>query len=488
LVVVVSMVVALMGTTGSAAATPSTSPTPSADEVVLTLFHGDGCPHCAAEIAFLRDELAPEFPDVEMRAYEVWGNEANRALMLSAGERYGFDPRGVPVTVVEGPEGHEVFVGFGAATGRSIRAAVQRVQTGGARERGQAQPDAGESVVDVPLLGEVDLAGSSLLVATLVIGLVDGVNPCSFWVLSVLLAIVLHSGSRGRVLLVGTAFLTVTAGMYAVYVAGAYSVLTVVDQMAWIRLVVSVVALAFGLLQLKDGLAIEAGPSLSISPERRPALYRRMRSVGLGDTGVLATVAGTVVLAVGVSLLETPCTAGLPLLWASLLAEQSVPTASAVALFGVYMAVFLLDELAVFAVAVLTLRSLKVSQRHGQALKVLAGSLLVTLAVAMVALPEAMATVSGTLAVFGAAVVIGAALLLVSSCGQARSHRKNSVPSSAAASEASDSPTSGSGERPDTMRPASPPASVGTTVAQSSSSSRAATRSPSSAGPPSQSS
>lgn len=482
------MLVALIGVAGSATATPSPSPTPSTDTVVLTLFHGDGCPHCSAEIAFLRDELAAEFPDVEMRAYEVWGNEANRTLMFSAAEVYGFDPQGVPVTIVEGPAGHEVFVGFGAATGRSIRDAVQRVQTGEATEAGAAQAEGVPSLVDVPLVGAVDLAGSSLLVATLVIGLVDGVNPCSLWVLSVLLAIVLHSGSRGRVLLVGTVFLTVTAGMYGVYVAGVYSVLTVVDQLTWIRLVVAAVALTFGLLQLKDGLAIQAGPSLSISPERRPALYRRMRSVALGDTGVVATVAGTVVLAVGVSLLETPCTAGLPLLWASLLAEQSVPTASAVALFGVYMAVFLLDELAVFAVAVLTLRSLKVSQRHGQALKVLAGSVLVTLAIAMVALPEAMATVTGTLAVFAAALAIGMALWLVSRRTQARSHRKNSVPSSAAASEASDSPTSGSGERPDTMRPASPPASVGTTVEHSSSSSRAATRSPSSPGPPSQSS
>ena len=40
---------------------------------------------------------------------------------------------------------------------------------------------------------------------------------------SVLLAIVLHSGSRRRVLLVGGVFLAVTAAMYAVYVAGVYS-------------------------------------------------------------------------------------------------------------------------------------------------------------------------------------------------------------------------------------------------------------------------
>jgi hypothetical protein len=48
------------------------------------------------------------------------------------------------------------------------------------------------TTLDAGFLGTIDLGGTSLLVSTLVIGFVDGVNPCSLWVLSVLLAIVLH--------------------------------------------------------------------------------------------------------------------------------------------------------------------------------------------------------------------------------------------------------------------------------------------------------
>lgn len=425
-------------------------------EVVLTLFHGDGCPHCAAEIAFLRDELAPAFPTLTMQAFEVWGDEANRALMVQASAKYGFDPGPVPVTIVEGPTGHQVFVGFGAGTGAQISAVVAAevaaTQDGQPTGEGTDATTPG-AVVDVPLVGEVDLAGSSMLVATLVIGFVDGVNPCSLWVLSVLLAIVLHSGSRGRVVLIGSVFLSVTAGMYAIYLAGVYSVLTVLDGMLWIRVVVAGVALVFGLVQLWDGLRPGTGVSLSISPERRPTLYRRMRAVGRGDAGLMATVGGTVVLAVGVSLLETPCTAGLPLLWANLVAEQGVPTGAAVALFGVYMLVFLLDELLVFGVAVVTLRSWKLQQHHGQALKILAGSVLVTLAAAMIALPTAMQTVPGTLAVFGVAVALGLVTWVISrALGQERRQRVSNVPSSARTMPSSDSPSIGSAEGPSTIR------------------------------------
>ena len=84
--------------------------------------------------------------------------------------------------------------------------------------------------------------------STLLIGFVDGVNPCSLWALSMLLAIVLHSGSRGRVLAVGATFLTATAGMYAAYVVGIYGVLDLLGGLDWIRLAVAIVAALFGLV------------------------------------------------------------------------------------------------------------------------------------------------------------------------------------------------------------------------------------------------
>lgn len=454
-----------------AASGGETAPTGDAGEVRLILFHGEGCPHCAAEIAYLSEELVPAYPDLQVLTYEVYGDEANRALMAQAGQAYGFTPGAVPTTIVEGPTGAQVFVGFGAGSGPAIEAAVARevaaladAATGSPEPVAPVAPvepvdpaGSATSVVDVPLLGRVDLAGQSVLLATLVIGFVDGVNPCSLWVLSVLLAIVLHSGSRGRVALVGGVFLAVTAGMYAVYVAGVYSVLSVLDGLVWIRVVVAAVALTFGVLQLRDGLRPDRAPTLSISPERRPGLYQRMRAVGTGERGVVATVAGTVVLAVGVSLLETPCTAGLPLLWANLLSEAGVPTGTAVALFAVYMAVFLLDELLVFAVALVTLRSMKLQQHHGQVLKIMAGSVLVTLAAAMIALPEAMRSVGGTLAVFGVALLLGLVMWLVAGAAggrdrQVRTQRVSSVPSSARTIEDSEKPTAGSAGGPTVMR------------------------------------
>jgi cytochrome c biogenesis protein CcdA len=257
-------------------------------------------------------------------------------------------------------------------------------------------------------------------------------------VLSLLLAMVLHRGSRGRVLIVGGTFLAVTSVMYAIYMLGLYSAASYLSAMGWLRVVVAGVAGAFGLLQLKDGLGFTGGPSLSVSPGRRPGLYTRMRAVASPDRTLAATLAGTVVLAVAVSLLETPCTAGLPLLWTTLLAEQGVVPLEAAALFAVYLAVFLLDELVIFAVAVVTLRATRLQERHGRALKIVAGSVLVTLAATMLVAPSALTTLGGTLVVFG--IAAGLALLLYA-VGTRYASRSGNASRSGASTSASTSRT-----------------------------------------------
>lgn len=49
-------------------------------------------------------------------------------------------------------------------------------------------------------------------------------------------------------------------------------------------------------------------------------------------------------------MVELPCTAGFRVLWTALLAEQQVVGAALLALLALYLVVYLLDELAVFAV------------------------------------------------------------------------------------------------------------------------------------------
>ena len=382
----------------AASAEPVSDP---ADDFELILFHGDGCPHCADMRAFVFD-LQERYPDLAVREYEVWHDDTNARLFEETLLALGEVPRAVPTVVVGG----QVIVGQSSATDQRIEAIVADLAAG------RTPTDAEAFVIDVPLVGEVDVGSGSMVGATALIAFVDGVNPCSLWVLSMLMALVVHSGSRRRVFAVGGVFLLITSMLYGLYMVGAYSTLSIVGRQTWIRLGIALVAGVFGVLHIKEHFTT-AGPSVTIGADHKPGLFRKMRRLADMDRSLPATLGGTAILAVGVSLLETPCTAGLPLLWTNLLADRGVPASGAAFLFVLYLAIFLLDELVIFGAAVMTMRATKMQEHHGQALQLIGGTLMLTLAVAMVAAPGLLESIGGTAVVFGVAGAVTVSVMVI---------------------------------------------------------------------------
>jgi cytochrome c biogenesis protein CcdA len=194
---------------------------------------------------------------------------------------------------------------------------------------------------------------------------------------------------------------------------GLFSALDYIGMRTWVRVGLAVLAGGLGLLHLKEYFWFKQGLSLTIPDEKKPGLYKKMRALAAPDRSLPAALGATAVLAVGVSLLETPCTAGLPVLWTGMLADQDVTWTEAALLFAVYMAVFLLDELIVFGAAVVTMRAAKLQERHGRLLELISGTVMVALALVLLFAPALMESPAGALAVFGAAAAVVAAVVLV---------------------------------------------------------------------------
>lgn len=400
MIAVVAAVVATLAAQAPAPATLAAAPRFNA-AVELVVFHRDGCPHCANALAWMED-LQDKNPDLVISRYEVSSDPTTRALFVSMAAEHGFEANAVPTIFL----GDLYWVGFGGEVAAQIERAVA------ARFAGIQPTQEDRSTIDVPFVGQVDIGNSSLVMATVVIGFADGLNPCSFWVLSVLFALVLRSGSRRRVAAVGVTFLTVTSALYGLYMFGAYSALDYAGRMTWIRVAIALVALAFGVLHVKEYVT-HAGPSLTIADHRKPGMYRSMRSLADPTRSLPAVLVGTVVLAAGVSLAETPCTAGLPLLWTTMLADADVGGVGTAALFCVYLVVFLIDELLVFGVAVLSMRAVKLQEHHTKGLQLLSGTLMIALALTMLIEPGLMTSINGVLVVFGASAATVAVILSV---------------------------------------------------------------------------
>lgn len=414
-------------------------PAPKGDEVPIYFFWGDGCPHCAAAHPVLQ-ALAAQYPNVTLHDYEVWYHEENREPYAAMGAKFGFEPSAVPVIYI----GARYWEGFAEEpTGREIRQYVAACATQGscpdagagvlspvadagivdggavdaapvANSEAAAERASAASTLQVPFLGEIDLGAQSLVVSTALIALIDGFNPCSLWVLSVLLTLTLnHSGSRKKVLIIGLVFLTVTSLVYVAFIAGLFTLFSVLSWVWWIRGVVALVALFFAVVNIKDYFWYKEGLSLTIADEQKPGIYRQMRKVVQAGDSLPAQVGAAAVLGAGVSLVEFSCTAGFPMIWTNLVSAQEVTTGAFVMLLVLYMVIYQLDELVIFGTAVVTMRAARLEEKQGRILKLAGGVLMFTLGIVMLVDPALMNELTSALLIFGIALATIVAILFV---------------------------------------------------------------------------
>ncbi len=447
-------VVALFGMLAAGMApAPSAYAGPSRQQiepVIIYFFWGDGCPHCAAAKPFLA-ELKEKYPSVIVRDYEVWKHPENRAPFIQMAASFGFEPSAVPTFFIgdrywigyaKEPYAREIeaYVAFCVANGcpdpgagivtpppmptvPAPASAAENVQPGAAASVASEQvaadpetpvaaaPTLSSSVITLPLLGAVDLGLHSLLFSTALIAFVDGINPCSLWVLSVLLALTIHTGSRRKVFIIGFTFLTVTSLVYVLFIAGLFTMFTVLDWVPWIQGVVALVALFFALVSVKDYFWYKEGISFTIADEKKPGLYRSMRRVLAAGDSMPALIGATIVMSAGASLVEFSCTAGFPVLWTNLLITQGVTTGAFLLLLLLYMLIYQFDEIVIFAGAVIGLRASKLEEKHGRILKLISGMLMLALALVILVDPGLMSSLTAATAIFLAA--FGAAFLIL---------------------------------------------------------------------------
>ncbi|UCH25324.1 MAG: hypothetical protein JSV66_15540 [Trueperaceae bacterium] len=395
-------------------------------KVPIYLFWGEGCPHCAVAKPYL-ERLAEGDPRIELRGFEVYHNTSNQQLFREMASLYGFQARSVPTIFI----GDRYWVGFAEPLKAEMEQQLERCfelecldpgswltldwhaptfepyRVGG--EGGTEPPN----TLTLPFLGQVDPAAHSLTLTTSLIALVDGFNPCSLWVLSLLLAIVIYSGSRRKIFAVGFTFLLVTSLAYALFIAGLFNALSFVGYLGWIRIVVALIALTFALINIKDYFWYKRGPSLTISERYKPGIYRGIRRIVAAEASLPAMIGATAVMALGITLVELPCTAGFPVLWADLIASRGLDTASFLSLLLLYISIYLLDELIVFISAVVTLKASRFEERQGRALKLVGGTVMLALALVLLVNPDVMNRLGSSLAVMISALLASLLVMLI---------------------------------------------------------------------------
>lgn len=340
------------------------------DAPVLEVFTRPGCSHCARAGEYLND-LRARRPDVRVVVSDIVADPEARARLRGLADRHG-TIMAVPTFVM----GDRLLVGFDSAatTGRTIE--------GWLDDRQRAL-----DTVELPGLGEVRVRDLGLPLFSIVLGLVDGFNPCAMWVLLFLLSLLVNLRSRRRMAAIGGTFVLVSGFAYYVFMTAWLGMFLLVGVSRWLEATLGLIAILVGSVHVKDFIAPRHGPPLSIPARAKPKIYARVRRIVYAED-LTAALAMTVALAVMVNLVELLCTAGLPALFTQILSAHGLSWWEHHAYMLLYILAYMLDDAAMLLLAVVTLSRRKVQERAGRVLKLVSGAAMIGLGLLLILRPE----------------------------------------------------------------------------------------------------
>lgn len=375
-------------------AIPTKAEAPYSNDVVINYFWGDGCPHCAKEKVFL-DKLEASRPNVEIRRFEVWYNRQNARLMGEVGKYLEATVSGVPFTVV----GDQYVTGFmnEQTTGRQIEQLIEMCEL-------ESCPDVLQEInatsflpkepkenklaghkINLPLFGEIDSGQTSLFAITTAIAFLDGFNPCAMWVLLFLITLLLGMKSKKRRWLLGSVFIITSGAVYFLFLAAWLNIFLFIGAIAIIRIIIGLVAIGSGCVSLRSWWNQKTGCVIE-GHEKRQRIFAKLREI-VAKKNMLLALIGVILIAAAVNLVELVCSAGLPAIYIQTLTLSELPTISYYLYLLWYIIIFMIDDMIVFVIAMVTLQAFSSSSKYALYTKLIGGIIILLLGIILIFKP-----------------------------------------------------------------------------------------------------
>jgi thiol-disulfide isomerase/thioredoxin len=371
------------------------------EEMVISSFVRDDCAHCIDQKEFFQ-ELGQEYPNLEFKYYNLDQPEA-LALFNTVTTKYEL-VKGTPVTLVR----NKLIAGFADAetTGALIKKVLaeetepfttfEEIQNGGAEPINEFSYSACETecvveeasyIVTIPIIGtKVDVGAFSLTGLSLVLGFVDGFNPCAMWVLVMFLLILSQLGSRKKMFQYVGIFILAEAIMY-------YAILTLwLTAFDFISLN-NIVTPLVGLLALGSGIYFlykfyTFTPDCKVTnAEQKKKISQKIQSLAAQSMSV-GVFLGILGVAFSVNIFEFACSIGIPQTFTKILELNGLSWWGTQWYMLLYILMYIIDDLVVFGIALYGLDKLSHVQGYTKWSTLVGGILMVLLGILMLTNPS----------------------------------------------------------------------------------------------------
>jgi thiol-disulfide isomerase/thioredoxin len=380
------------------------------NKVNLYLFYRYDCPHCEALQDALKD-IVKEYPELKIYKYETAKSSKNRELMSTAEKALNLTTPYVPFTII----GDKYFIGYsetpsraeieyaiklyttapsyydpvgkalgidynkGTLTYDDIKSAYEKDNNIDNKEKGY--------VLNVPFVGAVSTKDLSLPLISIVIGTIDGFNPCAMWVLLFLISMLIGMKNRKRMWILGISFLVTSALAYLIFMLAWLNLSIFMGSIWWLKIVIAFVSLTGGYLNLKSYVKTKDTGCEVVDEKKRKKIFTKIKSFTSERKFVVALL-GIITLAISVNFIEITCSAGLPVIFTNILALNHLSVLEYSFYIFLYLVFFLFDDLIVFFIAMTSLKITGISNKYAKYSHLIGGIIMLLIGILMIFKPE----------------------------------------------------------------------------------------------------
>ena len=244
-------------------------------------------------------------------------------------------------------------------------------------------------IVNIPFINKsVDLTDYSLPLMSLILGTVDGFNPCAMWVLVLFLTALIAVGSKTKMFRVAGLFILAEAVMYYLILNAWLYTWDFVGLDKWVTPIVGIVGIIGGIFFVRNYL--KKGDELSCEVtdfKKRAKISNQIREIA-NKPFTLLTALGIIGLALSVNVIEFACSVGIPQTYTKILQINNISFWNRQIYTFIYIIGYMIDDIMVFGLALLSVKKLQLTTKYSKWVNLFGGILMIILGLILLLKPS----------------------------------------------------------------------------------------------------
>ena len=153
------------------------------------------------------------------------------------------------------------------------------------------------------------------------------------------------------------------------------------------RVLIGIVAIGAGALNLKDYITLPEAVCKVTDSASQSSIMKKIDEIAK-PSAIPATLLGVIILAFTVNTIEFACSAGFPATFTRILALNKLTALEYYLYILIYIFFYMLDDMIIFSLAVLTLGSTGFSKKYGKLSQLIGGVILLVLGLLLIFMPS----------------------------------------------------------------------------------------------------